>query len=153
MPLINCIIHLEWNWSKDCLMSTTDETLFTIKKHQYVAIVTLWSKDNVKLEKLLEDGFDRPVYWNEYQTKIKTNNLDNNNPTRFPVDAAFQGVRRLFVFAFNNTNAIIPNNQINNIAFKVERNSHKKYFLPRVNITNYNVPFTEETFKINQLMT
>ena len=119
----------------------------------YVAIVTLWSKDNVKLEKLLENGFDRLVYWNEYQTKIKTNNLDNNNPTRFPVDAAFQGVRRLFVFAFNNTNAIIPNNQINNIAFKVERNSHKKYFLPTVNITNYNVPFTEETFKINQLMT
>ena len=47
--------------------------------------------------KLLEDGFNRPVYWNEYQTKIETRNLDNNNLTRFPLDASFQGVRILFV--------------------------------------------------------
>ena len=36
----------------------------------------------------------------------------------------------MLVFAFDNTN---------NGANRVERNSHKKYFLPRVNITNYNV--------------
>ena len=36
----------------------------------YVLIVTLSSKENVKLVKLLEEGFKRPVYWNEYQTKI-----------------------------------------------------------------------------------
>ena len=41
----------------------------------YVPIVTLSSKDNVKLVKLLEEGFKRPVYWNEYQTKIKTRDL------------------------------------------------------------------------------
>ena len=34
----------------------------------YVAIVTLTSKDNVKLVKLLEEGLKRPVHWNEYQT-------------------------------------------------------------------------------------
>ena len=50
--------------------------------------------------------------------------------TRFPLDASFQGVRRLFVLVFDNTE---------NGAKKVERNSHTKYFLPRVNITNYNV--------------
>ena len=31
MPLINCKIQLELNWSKDCIMSTTDEALFEIK--------------------------------------------------------------------------------------------------------------------------
>ena len=36
----------------------------------------------------------------------------------------------MFVLAFDNTD---------NGAKKVERNSHTKYFLPRVNITNYNV--------------
>ena len=36
----------------------------------------------------------------------------------------------MFVLAFGNTD---------NGANKVERNSHTKYFLPRVNITNYNV--------------
>ena len=46
---------------------------------------------------------------------------------------------RLFVLAFNNTNATIPNNPVNNTANIIERNSHSKYFLLRVNITNYNV--------------
>ena len=140
MSLINCKILLELNWSKDCVMSTIAATTFKITNTKlYVPIVTLSSKDNAKLVKLLEDGFNRPVYWNEYQTKIETRNLDNNNLTRFPLDASFQGVRRLFVLAFNNTDATIPNNPINNTANKVKRNSDRKYFLPRVNITNYNV--------------
>ena len=63
----------------------------------YVPIVTLSSKNNAKLVKLLKDGFNRPVYWNEYQTKIETRNLGNNKLTRFLVDASFQGVRRLLV--------------------------------------------------------
>ena len=45
----------------------------------------------------------------------------------------------MIVLAFNNTDATIPNNPINNTANKVKRNSDRKYFLPRVNITNYNV--------------
>ena len=140
MPLINCKIHLELNWTKDCVMSTIADTTFKITNTKlYVPIVTLSSKDNVKLVKLLEEGFKRPVYWNEYQTKIESRNLDNNNLTRFPLDASFQGVRRLFVLAFNNTTVNVPNNPINNTNNRVLRNSHTKYFLPRVNITNYNV--------------
>ena len=46
------------------------------------------------------------------------------------IDDSFQGVNKLFVLAFND---------VNNDAKKVERDSHRKYFLPRVNITNYNV--------------
>ena len=137
MPLINCKIHLELNWSKDCVMSTIADTTF--KTMLYVPIVTLSSKDNVKLVKLLEEGFKRPVYWNEYQTKIETRNLDNNNLTKFPLDTSFQGVRRLFVLAFNNTTVTVPNKPINNANNRVLRNSHTKYFPPRVNITNYNV--------------
>ena len=55
MPLINCKIHLELNWSKDCIMSTIVATTFKITNTKmYVPIVTLSSKDNKKLEKLLE---------------------------------------------------------------------------------------------------
>ena len=137
MPLINCKIHLELNWTKDCVMSTIADTTFKITNTKlYVPIVTLSSKDNVKLVKLLEEGFKRPVYWNEYQTKIESRNLDNNNLTRFPLDASFQGVRRLFVLAFNNTTVNFPHDSINNINNRVERNSHTKYFLPRFNKTN-----------------
>ena len=96
----------------------------------YISIVTLSSKNNTKLVKLLESEFNIPVYWNEYQTKTEKRNLDNNNLARYPLDASFWGVRRLFVLVFNNTE---------NGAKKVERNSHRKYFLPRVNITNCNV--------------
>ena len=131
MPLINCKTHLALNWNKDCVISTIANTKLEITNAKlYVPIVALSSKDNEKLVKLLEDGFNRHVYWNKYQTKIETRNLDNNTLTRYPLDASFQGVRRLFVLVFNN---------IESDAKKVERNSHRKYFLPIVNITNYNV--------------
>ena len=58
MPLINCKIHLELNWTKDCVMSAIADTTFKITNTKlYVPIVTLSSKDNVKLIKLLEEGF------------------------------------------------------------------------------------------------
>ena len=132
MPSINCKIHLELNWSKDCVMfSIAEDTKFRITNTKlHVPIVTLLRTHNLKLVKLLEKEFHRTVYWNEYQTKIKTKNLNNANFTRFPLNAAFQGVKRLFVPAFDNTN---------NGAKKVDRNGHTKYFLARVNIINYNV--------------
>ena len=138
MPLINCKIHLELNWTKDCVMSTIADTTFEITNTKsYVPVVTLSSKDDVKLVKLLKKGLKRPVYWIEYQTKIESRNLDNNSLTRFPIDASFQGVTRFFVFPFNNTT--VSNNPINNTNNRVLRNSQTKYFLPLVNITNYNV--------------
>ena len=128
-------------------MSTIANTTFKIKNTKlYVPIVTLSSTDNVKRVKLLEEGFKRPVYWNENQTKIKTRDLDHNNLTRFLLDDSFQGVRRLFVLAFNNNTVDIPNNLINNSNKRVERDSHTKYFLSRVDITNYNVVIDGRNF-------
>ena len=136
-------------------MPTIADTTFKITNTilLYVLFVTLSSKDNVKLVKLLEERFKRPVYWNGYQTKIESKNLDNNNLTRFPLDASFQGVRRLFVPAFNNTIVNVPNDPVNNTNNRVLKNSHSKYFLPRVNITNYIVLNDGRKFTFNQLMT
>ena len=50
------------------------------------------------------------------------------------MDASFQGVNRLFVLAFNNTTLTNGNDGPN----RVKRDSHRKYFSPRVNITYYN---------------
>ena len=135
-------------WTKDCGMSSVvGVTTFKITNTKlYVSIVTLSSKDIVKLVKLFEGGFKRPVYWNEHQTKIETRDLHNNSFTRFPPDASFQGVWRLFVLAFNNTTVYVPNNPVNNTNDRVLRNSHAKYFLPRVNITNYNVLISGRNF-------
>ena len=89
--LINCKIHLELNWSKDCVMSAIAATTFKIINTKlYVPIVTFLSKNNVKMVKLLEEEFKRYFCWNEYQTKTETRNLDKNNLARFPLDASFQ---------------------------------------------------------------
>ena len=50
-----------------------------------------------------------------------------------------QAVNRLFVLAFNNTTQNVAGNPINDTANRVQRASHRKYFLPRVQITNYYV--------------
>ena len=62
--------------------------------------------------------------------------------TRFALDAAFQGVNRLFVLAFDDTpadeaaDAPAPRSLAAN---QVIRNGYRKYFVPRVDITSYNV--------------
>ena len=114
------------------------ETTFLITSTKlYVPVVTLSTKDNVNLTKQLDERFKRSFYWNEYKSKIETKNLDANNVTRFPLDASFQGVNRLFVLAFDNTE---------NGDKKVKRDSHRKYFLPRVDITNSNVLIDGKNF-------
>ena len=97
MPLINCKIHLELSWTKNCVMSNiTEETTFKITNTElYVPIVTLSTKDNVKLTQKFNEGFKRSVYWNECKIKIEWKNADDNF-TRFYLDFSFPGVKRLF---------------------------------------------------------
>ena len=54
---INCKIHLELNWIKDCILSTAaDSAKFKITDAKlYVPIVTLSTKDNVNLTKQMMD--------------------------------------------------------------------------------------------------
>ena len=110
----------------------------------YVPIVTLSTKT-----KQLNEGFKKSVYWNKYKSKIESKEADKNNLTRFPFDPSFQGTNRLFVLAFNNTTENDIEVPASNTANRVQRDSHRKYFLPRVDITNYNVLIDD---MINQLM-
>ena len=52
------------------------------------------------------------------------------------LDASYQGVKKLFVLAYNDKEG---NNQ-------VSIDSYKKYFLPRVKIENYNIEIDEKNF-------
>ena len=136
VPLINYKIQYQLNWTKNCAMSDNDDednnddiTFKITNTKLYVSIVPLSTEENVKLTQQLNKGFKRPVFWNEHKTKIEQKHLHNNNIIRLYLDASFQGVKRLFLLAFNNTD---------NGGKKVERDSRRKYFLPRVNTTNYN---------------
>ena len=85
----------------------------------------------------------RSVCWNEYKSKIGTKEADVNNLKRFPLDASFQGVNRLFVLAFDNTN---------NNTNRVERDTHRKYFLLRVNIRNlHDRPINDQIKKYDEI--
>ena len=109
----------------------------------YVSIVTLSTKDDNNLTKQLNDGFKRSIYWNQYVSKPFPETPDKKaGITRFALDAAFQGVNRLFVLAFEDTRADedadtpAPRNLVTN---RVIRDSYRKYFVHHIDITSYNV--------------
>ena len=98
------------------------------------------TEDNAKLAKQLSERFKRPVYWNKYKvidnrvTEITDANAEKH--IRELLDSSYQGAKRLFVLAYDNTTG---NNQ-------VSVDSFKKYFLPRVKIENYNIEIDGRNF-------
>ena len=149
MPLVNCKIDLELTWHKDCMISSVNAAAgqvvsFMITNAKlYVPVVTLSTKGNNNLTKQLNDGFKRTIYWNQYVSKpFPETPHKKTGITRFALDAAFQGVNRLFVLAFEDTradeatDAPAPRNLVAN---RVIRDSYRKYFVPCVDITSYNV--------------
>ena len=141
MLLINCKVELSLKWYERCLLTAATTPTFRITDAKlYVPIVTLSIEDNTKLTKLLNEGFKRPIYWNEYKvTPNKIVEIADANDVRYIrefLDSSCQGVKRLFVLAYNNT---AGNNQ-------VSIDSYKKYFLPRVKIDNYNIEIDGRNF-------
>ena len=75
------------------------------------------------MTKQVNNGFKRSVYWNNYQT-ITGKVIDNNTNIYELLSASFQGVKRLFVLAYdatgdNNDEAGIQNN--NKFFFQEEK--------------------------------
>ena len=137
--MINCKVELSLNWIEKCVLTTfadANKVTFKISDAKlYVSIVLLLAEDNAKSSKILAVGFKRPVYWKKYKVidNISVNNANNNEekPIRQLLDSSYQGVKRLFVLAYNN---------------KVSIDSFKKYFVPRVKIENYNIEIDGKTF-------
>ena len=141
MPLINCKVELSLKWYERCLLTTANTATFKITDAKlYVPIVTLSAEDNAKLSKLLGEGFKRSIYWNKYKVidnilvEIAANNEEKY--IRELLDSSWQGVKRLFVLAYNNKEG----------DNKVSVDSYKKYFLPRVKIENYNIEIDGRNF-------
>ena len=112
MPLINCKIDLELTWRKDCMISSANAaagqvvSFMILDTNLYLPIATLSTNDNTNLTKQLNEGFKRTIYWNQYVSKpfLETPHKKAGF-TRFALDAAFQGVNRLFALAFDDTPA------------------------------------------------
>ena len=131
MPLINCEISLQLKWSKNCILvagtAANQNPSFQINDTKiYAPVVTLSTQENIKLLKQLESGFKKTINWNKYIAE--TTNQAQNRYLDYLIDTSFQGVNRLFALSFENDN---------------DRESHKQYYLPTVEIKDYNVMIDE----------
>ena len=124
MALINCEVSIFLTWSSTCVITnSTGERRFAITDTElYVPVVTLSTQDNAKLLQQLKSGFKRTINWNKYESNIKT--FAQNRYLNHLINPSFQGVNRLFVLSFENEN---------------DRTSHSNYYLPKVEIKDYNV--------------
>ena len=82
-------------------VNVNDNIFFTIKDTKlHIHVVTLSTRDNQKLSKILSKGFEISVYWNKYKTKNETNT--KTNEYRYFPKSNFFGVNRLFVLVYLN---------------------------------------------------
>ena len=135
MPLINCKVELSLKWIENCVLTTAanaNKATFEITDAKiYVPIGTLSIEDNAKLSKLLGEVFKRSIFLEQIQSNWKYSSrncwrkihkrIDQEKYITELLDSSYQGVKRLFVLAYNNTEG---NNQ-------VSIDSSKKYYLPR----------------------
>ena len=114
MPLINCdsIIVADTAENQNPSFQINDTKL-------YVPVVTLSTQEKIKLLKQLESGFKRTINWK----LAKTTNQTQSRYLDYLIDPSFQGVNRLFVLSVKDDNG---------------RESHVQYYLPTVEIKDYN---------------
>ena len=85
-------------------------------------MVTLSVENNNKLLEQLKSGFKRSIKWNKYISQMSNQNKNNN--LNYLIDLTFSNANRLFVLSFENED---------------DRTSYYKYYLPKVEIKDYNV--------------
>ena len=131
MPLINSEVNLILTWSSTCVVtnSTGAGTFEITDTKLYVPVVTLSTKENAKLLQQLKSGFKRVINWNKYLSKPEL--LRQNRNLNYLIEPSFQRVNKLFILAFEND---------------TQRTSHFGYYLPNVEIKNYNIVINEENF-------
>ena len=138
MPLINCEINLIVTWSANCIIVSTNNAnqnaIFAITNTRlYLPVVTLSTQGNAKLLQQLKSDFKIVINWNKYLSKPEL--LAQNPNLNHLVEPSFEGVNRLIVLAVEN------NTQITRA---------KGYYLPNVEIKDYNIMIMEKTSLINQ---
>ena len=135
MLLIDCEVNLLLTWSSARVITNSIGTgrLTITDTKLYVPVVIFSTNDNAKLLEQLKFGFKRTINWTKYQSKISTE--AQNQYLGFLIKPSFNGVNRLFVLSFENKN---------------ERTSHSSYYLPKIEVKDYNVKFDGRKFLINQ---
>ena len=131
MPLVNCEVNLILTWSSTCVITNSNGagTFEITDTKLYVLVVTLSTQENSKLLQQLKSGFKRVINWNKYLSRPEL--LAQNQNLNHLIEPSFQGVNRLFVLAFENDE---------------DKTDHEKYYLPTVEIKDYNIMINGENF-------
>ena len=137
MPLINCEVSFILTWSRECVITSMEKRVITNTRRDtspanatsqikdtilYVSVVTLSTENDKRLLEQSRTGFKRTIKWNKYNSEM-TNQTQNNN-LNYLIDPTFIKVNRLFVLSFENEN---------------DRTSFSKYYVPNVQIKDFNV--------------
>ena len=139
IPLVNCEITLILSWYKECVLvgrafrgppaaaancinSPTSAKFEITDCKSYVPAVTLSAENDNKLLEQLKSGFRRSIKWNKYMSQMSNQNKNNN--LKYLIDTTFINVNRLVVLSFEDENG---------------RTSYYKYYVPSVEIKDYNV--------------
>ena len=124
-------------WFRECVITSMEKRITNIGQRNtsptnvtfqitdtklYVPVITLSTENDKKLLEQLTTGFKRTIKWNRNRSEM-TNQTTNNNLNYF-IDPTFNKVNRLFVLSFKNEN---------------DRTSFSKYYLPNVQIKDFNV--------------
>ena len=131
MPLINSEVNLILTWSSTCVITNSNGagTFAITDTKLYVPVVTLSTQENTKFLQQLKSSFKRVINWNKYLSKPEL--LAQNPNLNHLIEPSFQGVNRLFVLAYSNDDY---------------RTSHEQYYLPTVEIKDYNIMINGENF-------
>ena len=150
MPLINSEVSLALTWSENCVL--TDITTQTAKAQGdnparpathvptsatfkitdtklYVPVATLSTKHDNNFLEQLKSGFKRTIKWNKYRSEM-TNQTKTNHLNHL-IDPTFTKVNRLFILSFEN---------------EEDETSFSKYYVPKVEIKDFNVLIDKKRF-------
>ena len=118
MQLINCEINIVLTWSDRCFI--IDNPI----ENQEPTFTKC-----IKLLEQLKPGFKRTINQNKYKPKVTE--LQQNQYLEFLIGSSILGVNRLFVLSIQNSGT---------------RTSYKRYYIPLVEVKDYNIMMDEQNF-------
>ena len=118
MAPLKCLSNFWRTLEVPIITNSTGEGKFEITDtNLYVPVITLSTQDNAKLLEQLKSGFKRVINWSKYLSRPEL--LRQNPNLNYLIEPSFQGVKRLFILAFENY---------------AQRKVHSGYYLPNVEI-------------------
>ena len=144
MPLINCEVSLILTWFREYVITSMKRKVITNTRRDtsptnaifqitdtklYVPVLTLSIENDKRFLEQLGTGFKRTIKRNKYRSEM-TNQTKNNN-LNYLIDPTSIKVNRLLVLLFEN---------------EEDRTSFSKYYVPKVEIKDFNVLIDGKSF-------